>query len=147
MVFDDQGAATPIPVTETFLDDLGHRFGDFSGKLLVSSFRFDRDWDNWEIHPHGDEVVCLLSGGFDLLLAEADGQRTVRLDREGAFVVVPRGTRQRSIIPVQPCFLHRAGGRSPNLSILMDRSPETVRTTDPYPPKMLPGLHPLSSTS
>lgn len=92
VVFDDQGAATPIRVTETFWDDLEHRFGDFSGKLLVSSFRFDRDWDNWEIHPYGDEVVCLLSGGFDLLLDEPGGQRTVRLDREGAFVVVPRGT-------------------------------------------------------
>ena len=32
-----------------------NRFGDFSGKLLVSSFRFDRDWDNWEIHPYGDK--------------------------------------------------------------------------------------------
>ena len=49
VVFDDQGAATPINVTETFWEDGGNRFGGFSEKLLVSSFRFDRDWDNWEI--------------------------------------------------------------------------------------------------
>jgi uncharacterized glyoxalase superfamily protein PhnB/mannose-6-phosphate isomerase-like protein (cupin superfamily) len=92
VVFDDQGAATPIRVTENFWDDLERRFGDFSGKLLVSSFRFDRDWDNWEIHPYGDEVVCLLSGDFDLVLDEHGGSRAVRLDRGGSFVVVPRGT-------------------------------------------------------
>ena len=51
-----------------------NRFGDFSGKLLVSSFRFDRDWDNWEIHPQGD---------FDLVLDEHGGSRTIRLDRAG----------------------------------------------------------------
>ena len=92
VVFDAKGTAAPVGVTETFWEDLKNRFGDFSGNLLASSFRFDQDWDNWEIHPYGDEVVCHLSGDFDLVLEENGGYRTVRLNREGLFVIVPRGT-------------------------------------------------------
>ena len=92
VVFDSRGTASPIAVTETFWDDLDRRFGDFEGKLLVSSFRFDRDWDTWEIHPTGDEVVCLLSGSFDLVLDAPSGTRTVNLERAGTFMIVPRST-------------------------------------------------------
>jgi uncharacterized glyoxalase superfamily protein PhnB len=58
----------------------------------VSSFTFDCDWPNWEIHPHGDELVCALHGDFDLVLDEPRGQRWVQLTRPGDFVIVPRGT-------------------------------------------------------
>ncbi|MHB1606560.1 MAG: VOC family protein [Leptospirales bacterium] len=92
VVFDDQGVATPMEVRETFWQDLTDRFGDFSGKLLFSSFWFNKDWDNWEIHPYGDEVVFLLSGDFDFILDQDNAHRTVRLNNAGSFVIVPRGT-------------------------------------------------------
>lgn len=92
VVFDSQGEATPVKVTETFWRDLTNRFGDFSGDLLVSCFSFEKDWDNWEVHPHGDELVCLLSGDVDFILAQDGGQRTVRLNMPGSFVIVPRAT-------------------------------------------------------
>jgi len=34
--------------------------GDFCGEYLVSTHDFTGDWSTWEIHPKGDEVVCLL---------------------------------------------------------------------------------------
>lgn len=51
VVFDAAGMTTPVKVTPRFWDELGDRFGDFSGKILVSSFHFDQDWPTWECHP------------------------------------------------------------------------------------------------
>jgi hypothetical protein len=92
VVLDTEGKAMPIAVTETFWQDLASKFGNFSGRLLVACFNFDKDWDTWEIHPHGDELVCLLAGDVDFVLEEEGAQRTVRLNQPQAFVIVPRRT-------------------------------------------------------
>ncbi|SCC94537.1 hypothetical protein THIX_60595 [Thiomonas sp. X19] len=91
VVFDARNTATPVDATLGFWDELTNRFGDFSGKLLVSSFHFEQDWPTWECHPHGDEWIGLLSGDFDLRMDLPEGQRTVRLHKPGSFVIVPRG--------------------------------------------------------
>ena len=91
-VYDLQGRATPIEYTADFWQVLQRRYGDFAGRTLVSGFAFDRDWPNWEIHPHGDELVCALRGDFDLVLDEPQGLRRVRLAQPGDFAIVPRGT-------------------------------------------------------
>ena len=117
VVFDAKGDATPLNVTETFWQDLTNRFGDFSGRLLVSCFSFDQDWENWEIHPHGDELVCLLSGDLDFILEQNDGQRAVPLNTPGSFVIVPRGT------------WHTARVRSPSSALFV--TPGQGTTTQP----------------
>jgi catechol 2,3-dioxygenase-like lactoylglutathione lyase family enzyme/quercetin dioxygenase-like cupin family protein len=91
-VYDPQGRATPIEYAADFWQRLQRRYGDFAGRTLVSSFAFDSDWPNWEIHPHGDELVCALRGDFDLVLDEPQGLRRVRLAQSGDFAIVPRGT-------------------------------------------------------
>ena len=57
---------------------------------IVSEFECSADWSNWEMHPHADEFVYLLSGAADMLFEETSGISRVRLDGRGA-VVVPRG--------------------------------------------------------
>lgn len=57
---------------------------------LVSEYLFHQDWRTWEMHPHADEFVYLLSGEAELHLEEACGVRIVRLSGNGA-VIVPRG--------------------------------------------------------
>ena len=84
--------AVPKQRTPTFFEELGSDFGDFAGHVLISRFSFDDDWDTWELHPHGDEFVYLLSGDTDLVLHTAEGERTLRVSEPGAYVVVPRGT-------------------------------------------------------
>jgi mannose-6-phosphate isomerase-like protein (cupin superfamily) len=37
-------------------------YDGFRGHELISCHEFDEDWSSWEIHPHGDEIVILLSG-------------------------------------------------------------------------------------
>ena len=51
--------ADTIAVTDSIWSDLDRKFGDFAGHILIASFGFDDDWPTWEIHPNGDEVVCL----------------------------------------------------------------------------------------
>lgn len=92
VIVDDRQAAETMVVTDTFWPDLDAKYGDFAGHSLVASFSFEDDWPTWEIHPHGDEVVCLMSGDATMILDTADGERRVRLTEPGAFVVVPKGT-------------------------------------------------------
>lgn len=92
VVLGDNGDATPISVSDRFFEDLERKFGDFKGKKLVSHFTFDRDWDTWEMHPVGEEFVCLLSGRVDLITKQDGVENTVQLSTPGAFVLVPRGT-------------------------------------------------------
>lgn len=55
-------SAAPVAVTPTLWQDLDRHFEGFKGRVLVSSFSFHADWETWEMHPAGDEIVCLLSG-------------------------------------------------------------------------------------
>ncbi len=39
---------------------------DLDEGRLVSLFRFEEPWTSWEMHPAGDEVVCVLQGHMAL---------------------------------------------------------------------------------
>ena len=53
---------------------------------------FDSTWNNWEMHPNGDEVVCLISGKVSMVL-EIGGRAVVaKLLSPGDYVLVPKGT-------------------------------------------------------
>ncbi|WP_260482752.1 cupin domain-containing protein [Sphingomicrobium flavum] len=43
---------------------------------LVSMYDFDADWDNWEMHPRGDELVVCLEGEITLHQEMPDGSRS-----------------------------------------------------------------------
>ena len=81
-----------IAVTDTIFSELDERFGGFSGHTLISSFSFDEDWPTWERHPKGDEVVCLMFGDVEMVLAVDGEERSVRMSKPGSFVVVPKNT-------------------------------------------------------
>ena len=66
------------------LDTLGREW-------LVSEFECSSDWGSWEMHPHGEEFVYLLSGDIEFQLETAEGVVAQRITGRGA-VVVPRGT-------------------------------------------------------
>ena len=92
VVLDDNANATPVEVTPTIFEDLDKQFDNFVSKLLIAKFPFEEDWPNWEIHPKGDEIVCLLSGTATMILKKDDKQTSVELSGSGDFVVVPSGT-------------------------------------------------------
>lgn len=83
-----------LTVDEQFWPRLmGGQLGDFHNEYLVTSFRHDGDWPMWEMHPAGDEIVCLQSGRVTFVLEDADGRGSeLQLETPGSFAFVPRGT-------------------------------------------------------
>jgi mannose-6-phosphate isomerase-like protein (cupin superfamily) len=81
-----------IDVSPTLYEDLDVRFDQFRSHQLVSTHEFTADWPTWERHPHGDEIVILLSGAATMVLQREPGQELVELNAPGEYVVVPRNT-------------------------------------------------------
>jgi mannose-6-phosphate isomerase-like protein (cupin superfamily) len=100
-------SATPVAVTPTIFEELGRRFDQFKGRLLVSSFTFDQSWSTWEMHPAGDEIVCLLSGDVTMALDRDGAEDLIRLREPGSFAIVPKGTwhTARTSVPTQMLFV------------------------------------------
>jgi mannose-6-phosphate isomerase-like protein (cupin superfamily) len=89
----DDKAATALEVTESFWPDLvGGKWDHLGGGRLASYYEMDADWDQWEVHPKGDELVCLISGRMEFLLDLQDEHASVTLAKPGDFVLVPCGT-------------------------------------------------------
>ena len=67
--------------------------GNFHHEYLVTTAEYSSDWPGWEMHPNGDEIVCLLAGSASLVLEGPDGNRSeVPLTQPGSFAFVPRGS-------------------------------------------------------
>lgn len=82
-----------LPGGEAFWRQLSSgQLGTFHNEYLVTCHSFDADWPMSEMHPNGDEVVCLLSGAVIFILELSEGSMKVELTTSGSFVVVPRGT-------------------------------------------------------
>lgn len=89
VVLDATKKATLEPCDGTLYQRLDRDYNGFSGCELISYHEFTTDWPSWEKHPHGDEIVILLSGHMTFVLESADGDREVELTTPGDYVVVP----------------------------------------------------------
>jgi mannose-6-phosphate isomerase-like protein (cupin superfamily) len=87
---EDGGAARHIPVGPDFWAKIGER-ADLHAGRLATSFRMTDDWDHWEMHPAGDELIVLVSGAVEFRLQNGGGERTVEVRAPEAYLV-PRGT-------------------------------------------------------
>jgi hypothetical protein len=68
------------------------QLGDFHNEYLVTTFEYSADWTHWEMHPLGDEIVCLLSGEALMILERDAVEQHIRLESAGQFVLVPKST-------------------------------------------------------
>ena len=107
VVVEPDHAAIPVVVAPTIFEELDKRFDHFKGRILISSFSFDSDWSTWEIHPAGDEIVCLLTGEVTMVLDRNGAEEAVRFRNPGSFVIVPKGTwhTARTSIPTTMLFV------------------------------------------
>ena len=85
----DGADARAVEVDERFWAEIGARAELHDGRL-VCQFAMRSDWDHWEMHPGGDEILVLLSGRLDLVLDAEGGERIVEL-RAGRTCIVPAG--------------------------------------------------------
>ena len=64
---------------------------DLDEGRLVSLFRFEEPWTSWEVHPHGEEVVCCVQGHMTLRQELADGSVQSHELGPGDYAINPRG--------------------------------------------------------
>ncbi len=80
---------------------------------LVSLYDFAEDWDSWEMHPNGAEMVVCLSGAIRLIQVEVDGtERQLQLG-PGEYAVNPPGCWHTADIvagPVRALFVTAGEG-------------------------------------
>lgn len=70
----------------------GERHGDDGATgMLVTQFDFTGNWDSWEMHPAGDEVVLCLSGSITLHREHADGATDSVTLTAGRYAINPPG--------------------------------------------------------
>lgn len=68
------------------------RHGDDGAEgRLVTLHQFTGNWDSWEMHPVGDEVVLCMSGQITLHQKMADGTENSATISAGEYVINPRG--------------------------------------------------------
>ena len=83
------------PVSPDIYARLDANYYQFKAHQLGSMHTFERDWPSWEKHPAGDEIVVLVQGCCQLLLANYGSLKTAQvhaLNKPGDYVVVPKDT-------------------------------------------------------
>lgn len=101
-----------LPVDATFWPRLiGGELGNFHHEYLVTSYAYNSDWPSWEIHPNGDEIVCLLSGRATMVLEAADGSHTlIELQQPGSYAFIPRATWHTARVSQESAMLFITAG-------------------------------------
>lgn len=66
---------------------------DADGKegRLVSQYTFTQDWTEWEMHPHGEELVLCTAGRMTLIQEHPDGTTTTVTIGPGDYAINPPG--------------------------------------------------------
>lgn len=92
VVLSPDKTATLETADSSLYERIESNYAGFEGCELVSCHTFDKDWDSWEIHPHGDELVLLLEGEISFVLELGKELSKIHLDKKGMFLIVPRNT-------------------------------------------------------
>jgi mannose-6-phosphate isomerase-like protein (cupin superfamily) len=92
VVMNDEFRVDELPVTDSIYAELDERYNGFRDHLLISCHSFEGDWPTWEVHAHGDELVCLVAGDADMILRTDEGDIVRRLTDPGTYVIVPANT-------------------------------------------------------
>lgn len=93
---DGAGGVAKIPVGPDFWETVDTN--PAARGTLVMQWVSTADWPHWEMHPHGEEVVCLIDGDVTMIF-EVDGREDVVRMVSGQTVVVPAGVWHRAIVP------------------------------------------------
>ncbi len=56
---------------------------------LFSEHYYANDWEEWKMHPAGDEIIYLLDGSIDVIIDQAKLTNTIKL-RTNGVVTIPR---------------------------------------------------------
>jgi len=104
------GSARAMEGGDRFWAGIAERH-DLDQGWLMGATGQSKDWDHWERHPAGDEILTLLSGEMELVLDAPGGEQRAVL-KAGQTFIVPRGIWHRAIVkePGQLMFLTPGAG-------------------------------------
>ena len=78
----------PLKLTADFWKRLDPELSE--GRIMGASF-IEKPEElhptTWEMHPEGDELLCLCSGAIDLVLDDPYGEHTIALNAGSAYVI------------------------------------------------------------
>ncbi len=90
----------PFTGMEWYADYSARHAGDGAEGRLVSMHRFTADWDVWEMHPAGSEMVLCTSGAITLIQEVVGEQARIEL-RPGHYAINPAGVWHTADVPEQ----------------------------------------------
>jgi mannose-6-phosphate isomerase-like protein (cupin superfamily) len=93
----EDGLAEPVAVTPEFWQELttGRRT---VGQWLLGAGESRQSAPTWDLHPHGECIIILLSGSIDVTMQLEDDERVVELRETGDACLVPRGVWHRQVL-------------------------------------------------
>lgn len=106
-------AATPLPRSADAWRAINCASGERVMGMSAPTIPADLHPENWEMHPDGDELLFLLDGAIDVMLAAENGGDGVLLPlRRGQACLVESGTWHRLLLraPSRLMFVTPAGG-------------------------------------
>ena len=92
----DGPRATTIPVDEGFWSTIDEK-PELHGGRLVMAFEMSSDWDHWEMHPNGDELLILTKGAMVLVYEENGRENRLKIEAPQSFIV-PAGVWHRALV-------------------------------------------------
>lgn len=105
-----------VPLGPDLYKKLDRRYAEFAGHSLIAMHHFTSDWPTWECHPHGDEIVCLISGVARFLMRVDSEIVSVLLDSPGSYARVPANTwHTAKIETAATCLFFTPGEATQNL--------------------------------
>src|SRR5690242_12277827 len=90
---DRLGRVTPLPVGPTFWQTIGQN--PDAQETLVTVGTGNGDWNHWEMHPHGDEILVTLEGSARMTFQTVGGEESFDLN-PGKTLIVPAGVWHRA---------------------------------------------------
>jgi hypothetical protein len=103
----------PFPRDERAMQwymDYGARHADDGDEgRLVSCFRFTEDWEGWEMHPAGDEVVVCIEGSITLI-QEIEGEEVRTTLSPGEYAINLAGVWHTADVPGEAVGLFVTAG-------------------------------------
>lgn len=92
----DGPRATAIPVGKDFWSTIGEKPELHAGRLVMA-FEMSADWDHWEMHPNGDELLILTKGALELVYEEKGREKRLEMRAPQSFIV-PAGVWHRAVV-------------------------------------------------
>lgn len=74
---------------EQFWGKSGEELDKLGEDWLITEFESTEDWQSWEMHPAGEEIVYLLRGAADLILEKDEVRKKIELRGKGLVIIPP----------------------------------------------------------